>query len=139
MHYDSTLPIKLSADALAYGIGAVISHKMPDGAEIPIAFASRILTESEKNYAQLENEPLSLVYGVKKFQRYLYGRKFTLLTDHPPLTHIFHPSKGIPSLAAAQLQHWAVLLSAYDHDISFKRSKDHGNTDGLSRLPLPSI
>ena len=137
-HYDPTLPIKLAVDASVYGIGAVISHRMSDGTERPIAFASCILTKSKKNYAQLENEALSLVYGVKKFHRYLYGGKVTLLTDHQLLTHIVHPHKGIPSLAAAWLQRWVVLLSAYDYDIKYKHSKDHGNADGLSRLALPS-
>ena len=60
-YYDPTLRIKLAADASAYGVGAVILHKMRDGAGRPIAFASRTLTKSEKNYAQLEKEALSLV------------------------------------------------------------------------------
>ena len=111
---------------------------MPDGCERPIVFASRTISVSERKYAQLEKEALSLVYGVKKFHRYLYGRKFTLLTDHQPLTTIFNPKKGIPSLAAARLQRWALLLSAYNYDIIYKSTKEHSNADGLSRLPLPT-
>ena len=49
------------------------------------------------------------------------------------------PKKGIPSLAAARLQRWAILLSAYDYTIQYKSTTNHGNADGLSRLPLPSI
>ena len=50
-HYDPTLPIKVAADVSTYGVGAVISHRMPDGTERSIAFASCTLTKSEKNYA----------------------------------------------------------------------------------------
>ena len=104
VHYDPTLPITLAGDAPAYGIGAVISHVMPDGTEHPIAFASCTLSPSERNYAQLEKEALSLDFGIKRFYQYLYGRKFTLVTDHKPLLAILGPKKGILPLAAARLQ-----------------------------------
>lgn len=77
------------------------------------------------------------MFGVRKFHQYLYGRKFTLLTDHRPLTTIFGPYTGIPSLAASRLQRWALLLSGHSYDIKYCKSDSHGNADGLSRLPLP--
>ena len=137
-HYDPQLPLNMAADASAYGVGAVLSHTFPDGSERPVAFASRSLTPSESNYAQIEKEALAIIFGMKKFHQYLYGRQFNLITDHKPLTAIFGPKKGVPSLAAARLQRWALLLSAYKYDISYKPSLEHANADGLSRLPLPT-
>ena len=101
------------------------------------SLASRTLSVSEHNYAQIKKEALSLIYGFKKFHQYLYGRKFMIITDHKPLLAILGPKTGVPSLAAARLQRWAVLLSAYSYDIRSKPTDKHANADGLSRLPLP--
>ena len=136
VHYDPSLPLCLAGDASAYGIGAVISHIMPDGKEYPIAFASQTLLPSEKNYSQIEREALALIFGVTKFHSYLYGRQFTLITDHKPLTTIIGEKKQVPPMAAARLQRWALKLSAYTYEIKFRRTQDHSNADCLSRLPV---
>ena len=66
-HYDPVLPVRLACDASPTGIGAVLSHLMPDGSERPVAFASRSLTKTEPKYAQIDKEALSIVWGVKRF------------------------------------------------------------------------
>lgn len=139
MHYDSTRPIVLATDASSYGLGAVLSHIDKEGIERPVAFASRTLSVTERKYSQLEKEALSIVYGIKRFHQYLYGRKFKLMTDHKPLTTIFGPKTGIPTLAAARLQRWALLLSAYSFDVVYRGTLEHANADGLSQLPLPGV
>ena len=108
------------------------SHKF----QLPIAYASRTLSQSERGYAQIEKEALSLVYGVKKFHQFIYGRQFTLVTDHKPLTAILSPKKSLPTLAAARMQRWALLLATYQYNIEFRSTHEHSNADGLSRLPL---
>ena len=135
-HYDPMLPLKLAADASAYGIRAVISLVRSDGKEQPIAFASRTLSPSERNYSQIEKEALALIYGVKYFHQYLYGRKFVLVTDHKPLLAVLGPKTGIPTLAAARLQRWTLLLAAYSYEIEFRPTGEHANADSLSWLPL---
>ncbi len=58
------------------------------------------------------------------------------MTDNKPLFTILGPKKGVPTLAAAHLQRWALILSAYDYEIDCRKSADHSNCDSLSRLPL---
>ena len=77
-----------------------------------------------------------MVWGVKKFHLYLFGRHFTLVTDHGPLTSIFNPRKGIPAMTVARLQRYALFLAGFEYSIEYMNTTQHGNADGLSRLPL---
>lgn len=136
-HYEEGRPLVLSVDSSAYGLGAVLAHRYPDGSERPVSCVSRTLSPAEQNYSQLDKEALAILFGVTKHHQYLFGRHFLLRTDHQPLTHIFGTKGGIPQTAASRLQRWAARLAAYDFSVEYVRSADNGPADALSRLPLP--
>ncbi|PFX15182.1 Retrovirus-related Pol polyprotein [Stylophora pistillata] len=132
--------MKPSVEYFAFVVDRHGIHPSPrDGEEKPVAYASRSLSASEQNYSMIEKEALAIVFGIKKFHQYLFGRRFSLLTDHRPLTFLLGPKRGIPVLAASRLQRWAIQLSAYQYDIEYRASKDHANADALSRLPRRTV
>ena len=135
VHYSPDKSLILEVDASPVGLGAVISHEF-NGTTQPIAYASRTLNAAERNYSQIEREALAIIFGLRKFHQYLYGRKFILYTDHKPLTFILGEKAGIPTLATSRLQRWAIQLSAYNYDIRYRNTKLNQNADTLSRLPI---
>lgn len=133
--YDPKKPVVISCDASPYGLGAVLSHEI-GSVEKPIMFVSSTLSQSERNYAQLHREALAVVWSVKKFHKYIYGKKVIVYSDHEPLKSIFSHNKGMPAIAAARIQRWQVLLSMYDIELRYRKASRMCNADALSRLPL---
>lgn len=137
VHFNPQLPLLLACDASAYGIGAVLAHKMPDGSEQPIGYVSRTLNSAERNYSQLEKEGLSCVYGIKRFYAYLFGHPFTLITDHKPLLGLLDGQKPTSPQASARIRRWSLYMSTFEYTLKFRNTTAHANADALSRLPLP--
>ena len=133
-HYNPKLPIVVAADASTHGLGAVLLHIFPDGSETAVMHASRTLTPAERRYGQIEKEASALIFAVRRFHKFIYGRRLTLLTDHKPLLSLFGSKKCIPAHSANRLQRWALVLLGYNFDIQYRRSEDFGQADALSRL-----
>ena len=138
VHYDSKLPIIVSCDASPYGVGSVLSHRLPDGSDKPVAFASRTLSSAEKNYGQLEKEALALVYGITRFHKYLCGRQFVLQTDHKPLVGLLKSDRMISPMASGRIQRWALTLSNYEYTLEYTPGSRISHADCMSRLPKPN-
>ncbi|XP_056647247.1 uncharacterized protein K02A2.6-like [Diorhabda sublineata] len=111
----------------------MISHVI-NNVEKPISFASLTHSSSQQKYSQVE-KALAIVFGVKKFYQYLYGRRFTIKTDAKCLVTLFGNKKGIPPLATNRLQRWALILSNFVFDVEYVQSKDN-TADHFSCLPL---
>ncbi|XP_060116324.1 uncharacterized protein K02A2.6-like, partial [Heteronotia binoei] len=136
-HFDEGLPVILACDASPYGVGAVLGHQLPDGREVPVAYYSRTLTPAERNYAQIDKEALAIVAGVRKFHEYLYGRRFTIATDHKPLLGLLAPDRQTPQILSQRVLRWNQFLNSYTYTLVHRAGKAMGHADALSRLPLP--
>ena len=127
---DYTKPFTVHTDASSSGLGAVL-YQQQDGQDRVVAYASRSLKQSEKNYPAHKLEFLALKWAVcEKFHDYLYGGKFEVVTDNNPLTYVFSTAK-----LDATGQRWVAALSDYDFTIRYRSGKNNADADGLSRLP----
>ena len=122
----------LATDASKIGIGAVLGQKDSNNNEHPIYFASRALNQAERNYSTIERELLAIVYSVDKFRYYLYGKKFTIITDHNPLVYL----KNI-TLSSERLTRWRLKLAEYDFDVVYRKGTLNANADAMSRAEIP--
>jgi len=127
---DFNKPFSLFTDASDFAIGACLTQG-PSGGCKPIAFASRTLNTAEQKYSVIEKECLAIVYAVKYFRCYLYGRKFFLYCDHKPLSYVFNIKD--PS---SRLVRWRLTLEEYDYEVRFIEGRKNCVADGLSRIRL---
>lgn len=137
-HFNPDATIILTVDASPTGLCAILSQVESDKSERPISFASRTLNAAEKRYSQIQKEATAIIFGVRRFHQYLYGRSvpFILRTDHKPLLSIFGPHRGIPEVSANRLQRYALFLSGYNYKIEYVSSANN-SADFLSRACLP--
>ena len=116
----------LRTDASNYSIGAVLMQEF-EGKLHPIAYQSRKLLDAETRYATVEKECLASVWGIQKFERYLYGRHFILETDHQPLKCLQKQPTN------PRLTRWALQLQPYSFTVRVIAGKDNHGADFLSR------
>ena len=95
-HFSAENKTYLITDAGAVGLGAILAQKQPDESIRPVYYASRTLTNQEKKYSQTEKEALGVVWACERFHLWLFGKPFTILTDHQPLKVLYSPA-GKPS------------------------------------------
>ena len=130
-YFDPSARSVIQADASQYGLGTCLLQKGQ-----PIAYASRHLSDTECNYAQIEKELLAVVFACNKFHHYIYGFPTDVQSDHKPLEQIIHKPLGQVSL---RLQRMLLKLQKYTLNLKFTRGKDMHVADALSRAYLNVI
>ncbi|CAM4703830.1 unnamed protein product [Caretta caretta] len=131
---DFDKPFVVFTDASDTGLGAVLMQEDEKGERHPIVYLSKKLLPREQHYAAIEKECLAMVWALKKLQPYLFGRHFTVYTDHSPLTWL-HQMKG----ANAKLLRWSLLLQDYDMDVVHVKGSANLIADALSRRGGPEL
>lgn len=124
--YDREFTVQ--CDASDRGLGAVLCQKDDDGKEHPVLYLSRKLSSREMAYCASEKECACIVWAIHKLQCYLGGAKFTVETDHCPLTWL-----KTATSKNSRLLRWSLILQQYHFDIKYKKGKLNGNADALSR------
>ena len=128
-YFNVNKPVVVQTDASTEGLGAVL---LQDGQ--PVSYGSRSLTDSEKNYAPIELELLAIVYGMQKFDQYVFGNpEVTVHTDHRPLEPIYQkPLNKAPK----RLQSMLLALQRYPMKVCYKPGAEQITADMLSRAPV---
>ena len=125
---DHTKPFLVQTDASDHGIGAVLSQEDAEGRDQPIAYRSRKLTETQQRWSTIEKECYAIVFAVEQFRYYLYGRPFTVQTDHKPLSWLSQVRDR-----NRKLMRWSLVLQEYDIKYVHKKGTENANADALSR------
>ena len=132
-HYSPHHKTWVAADASNAGIGAVLMQEQ-DGKRRPVVFASRSLTDAEKNYAVIEKEALAATWAVERFSQFLLGMNFIIETDHKPLIPLLS-SKEIACMPP-RIQRFRLRLMRFSPTVEYVPGKQQVTADALSRAPV---
>lgn len=130
---DFTKPFKLVTDASVVGLGAALMQDHGHGDQ-PVAFASKVNSPTVAKYGITDLECAAVVWAVRLFRPYLYGRRFELVTDHSALTWLMK-SKDL----SGRLHRWALQLQEYDFSIIYRAGSTNVVADALSRAPVRTL
>ena len=125
-YFDPREPVEIEVDASMKGLGAALLQKGR-----PVAFASKSLTPTETNYANIEREMLSVVFGLEHFHCFIYGKPVVVHSDHKPLQYI---SVKQLSQAPPRLQRMLLRIQQYEIEIKYRPGKEMTYADYLSRV-----
>jgi transposase InsO family protein len=126
--FNPAIRSRLVVDASEYGLGGVLEQESR-----PVICISRRLSKSEINYSQTQKEALAIHWALRRLHKYLFNHRFTFVTDHEALKHLFHPDKSLQKCTSSMLQRWAVEMSSYDYEIEHVPGKRIPQADYLSR------
>ena len=125
---DTSKEFFVDTDASNVGLGAALMQRGEDGTPHPVAYASRKLTPVEQTYSTREQEALAIVFAIEKFDCFLAGRRFTVVTDHRSLSWLM-----TQPLVKGRLANWAYKLRSHDFTIVYRKGSENHLADFLSR------
>lgn len=126
-HGAGPLHLTLACDASPFGIGAVLSHQLPNCTEVPLAYFSCTLSAPDRNYSQIVKKALAAVAGIKRFHDYLYDRFFELIT-----LGLLPGDKQMPQILSPRMSWWTIFLALYNYKLMHCPGKQLGHADALS-------
>ena len=132
-YFDTHKDAYITVDASPVELSAILSQRSPGKEDDKVVcYASRALTKVEQRYSQTEREALAIVWGVEHFHMFIYGKEFTLITDHKPLEVIYGNRHA---KASARVERWILRMQPYTFKVVYKPGRTNP-ADYLSRHPI---
>jgi len=126
---DFSKKFHISCDASGLAVGAILGQRDEDGKEYVICYISRLLKGAELHYSVSEKEMLAVIWAIRQFRCYVYGREFEIITDHSALQYLL----TVKDLNG-RLARWSIYLQSYLFKVIHRAGTLHSNADALSRL-----
>jgi len=128
VHPNYEKPFIVQCDASINGVGALLAQCDENGIERPIAYMSKKLNRSQRNYSTTELECLAVVLAIKRFRMYIEGHEFTVVTDHASLRWLMTQQD-----LQGRLARWALKLQGFNFSIEHRRGSENVVADAISR------